>query len=89
MTERTPAAEGISRLTMLVAQLALLIEDAQQLGNRGAEFSLQVQYHEASAALLAMLQAMNPEAGSHTEALRRRHEDRARDYQALLDQLDE
>lgn len=88
-TERTPGAEEIARLTTLVAQLALMVEDTQQLGNRGAYYNLQVQYHQASAALLAKVQTLDPKAGPRTEALRRRHEERAQEFQVLLDQLDE
>ncbi len=82
--QSTPGNKEIARLSTRVAQLALLIEDAQQMGNRAAEYSLQVQYHQASAA--------DPRAWTRTpgtEMLRKRHEERAAEFQALLDEIDE
>lgn len=93
----TPAAsmsgsehqEEIAVLSTRVAQLALLIEDAQALGNTAAEYSLRIQYHQAAAALLASVQAWNNETDTRSEALRHRHLARANEYQALLDRLGE
>lgn len=77
----------IARLSTLVAQLALLIEDTQRLGNTAAEYSLQVQYHQASAALLGQVQALEDTRDPQVEALRRRHQERAKEYQRWLDEL--
>ena len=90
--ETTPAAptpdesqREIARLSTLVARLALLIEDTQRLGNKAAEYSLQVQYHQASAELLHCVGAWG---NGGDEALRRRHLERAAEFQALLDKND-
>ncbi len=72
----------IARLSTLVARLALLIQDTQRLGNAAAEYSLQVQYHQASAELLRCIEAWG---NGGDEALRRRHLERAEEFQALLD----
>lgn len=77
----------IARLSTLIAQLALLIEDTQSLGNKAAEYSLRVQYHLASAALLARIQAWNNETDRRSEALRHRHEAYAAEYQAMLEKM--
>lgn len=75
----------IARLSTLVARLALLIEDTQRLGNPAAEYSLQVQYHQASAELLRCIGVWG---GGGDEALRRRHLERADEFQDLLDKND-
>ncbi|MBB3142796.1 hypothetical protein [Halomonas organivorans] len=75
----------IARLSILVARLALLIEDTQGLGNAAAEYSLQVQYHQAAAELLRCIQAWG---NGGDEALRRRHLERAAEFQARLDESD-
>ncbi|MDR5867273.1 hypothetical protein [Halomonas koreensis] len=72
----------IARLSTLVARLALLIEDTQGLGNHAAEYSLQVQYHQAAAELLRCIEAWG---NGGDEALRRRHLERAAEFQARLD----
>lgn len=75
----------IARLSTLVARLALLIEDTQRLGNVAAEYSLQVQYHRAAAELLSCVEVWGV---GGDEALRRRHLERAEEFQALLDRND-
>lgn len=67
----------VARLATLVAQLVLLIEDTQGLGNASAEYSLTVQLHQAMADMLAALVSLDTASAETLQALRARHIARA------------
>jgi hypothetical protein len=79
--------QEIARLSGLVAQLSLLIEDAERIGNRQAEVSLRVQYHQAFADLLGNLLALAGVSDPRLETLRQRHIERSVESQRELDQM--
>ncbi|QTP60906.1 hypothetical protein HNO53_20630 [Billgrantia antri] len=83
----TGLRQEITRLSGQVAQLALLIEDAERIGNQRAETSLRVQYHQAFADLMSGLLALAGVRDTRLETLRQRHIERIAEYQRQLDQI--
>lgn len=81
------ASDEMMRLSGLVAHLVLLIEDMERVGNKSAELSLRVQYHQAMADLLQSMMHFAGTFDARSEGLRQRHVERAVEYQHELDRL--